>query len=90
MNRIYKFLYQDIDYIAMRTLDDFAPQGGPICGVDEAGRGPVLGPIIVAGVMVEDDAQLKKLGVKDSKKLTPARRFELVDQVSCGSQCRGH
>lgn len=65
----------------MRTLDDFAPQEGPICGVDEAGRGPVLGPIVVAGVMVEDDSALKELGVKDSKRLTPARRFELVDQV---------
>ncbi|MCK5024386.1 MAG: ribonuclease HII [Thermoplasmata archaeon] len=65
----------------MRTLDDYAPQEGTICGVDEAGRGPVLGPIIVAGVMVEDDVQLKALGVKDSKKLTPARRFELVDQI---------
>jgi len=65
----------------MRTLEDFAPQEGPICGVDEAGRGPVLGPIVVAGVMVEDDSALKKLGVKDSKKLTPARRLELVDQV---------
>ena len=65
----------------MRTLDDFAPQEGPICGVDEAGRGPVLGPIVVAGVMVDDDSELKKIGVKDSKKLTPARRMELVGPV---------
>ncbi len=65
----------------MRTLEDFVPQDGPICGVDEAGRGPVIGPIVVAGLMVDDDTPLKQLGVKDSKKLTPSRRLELVDQV---------
>ncbi len=45
-----------------------------ICGIDEAGRGPVLGPLVVAGVMVESDVPLRQLNVRDSKKLTPERR----------------
>jgi ribonuclease HII len=45
-----------------------------ICGVDEAGRGPVIGPLVVAGVVFEDDVLLKKLHVRDSKKITPGVR----------------
>jgi ribonuclease HII len=45
-----------------------------ICGVDEAGRGPVMGPLVVAGVVFEDDALLKKLHVRDSKQITPGVR----------------
>ena len=52
-----------------------------ICGVDEAGRGPVLGPMVIAAVMVRDDATLKALQVRDSKKLSPARREELAIEI---------
>ena len=52
-----------------------------ICGIDEAGRGPVLGPMVVAGVKVEDDLLLRKIGVKDSKKLTPKRREKLAEEI---------
>lgn len=52
-----------------------------ICGVDEAGRGPVIGPLVVAAVMVEDDAALRSLNVKDSKQLTPRRREELALEI---------
>ena len=52
-----------------------------ICGIDEAGRGPVLGPMVVAGVKVEDDILLRKIGVKDSKKLTPKRREKLAEEI---------
>lgn len=48
-----------------------------ICGVDEAGRGPVLGPLVVAGVAVESDVPLRQLNVRDSKKL-PAERREVL------------
>jgi ribonuclease HII len=51
--------------------------GTVICGVDEAGRGPVMGPMVVAAVMVESDRDLKKLKVKDSKLLTRQKREEL-------------
>jgi ribonuclease HII len=52
-----------------------------ICGVDEAGRGPVMGPMVVTGVSVDDDSQLRQMGVKDSKRLTPGRREELALQI---------
>ncbi|MDG6219859.1 MAG: ribonuclease HII [Candidatus Thermoplasmatota archaeon] len=54
-----------------------------ICGVDEAGRGPVLGPLVVAGVALpkEDEKELVRMGAKDSKRLTPARREELSKTI---------
>jgi ribonuclease HII len=45
-----------------------------ICGIDEAGRGPVIGPLVIAGIKLEDDLKLKELKVKDSKKILPKRR----------------
>ena len=45
-----------------------------ICGVDEAGRGPVIGPLVVAGVIFNNESKLIDFKVKDSKKLTPKRR----------------
>ncbi|HEY3420402.1 MAG TPA: ribonuclease HII [Methanomassiliicoccales archaeon] len=53
-----------------------------ICGVDEAGRGPVLGPMVVAAVAIEDDAPLRRMEVRDSKKLTPTRREELAVKIN--------
>lgn len=49
-------------------------------GIDEAGRGPVLGPLVLCGYMIEEnDAKgLKGMGVKDSKQLTPQKREALV------------
>ncbi len=52
-----------------------------ICGIDEAGRGPVLGPLVVAGVMVESDVPLRQLNVRDSKKLSPEKRELLAPQI---------
>jgi len=52
-----------------------------ICGVDEAGRGPVIGPLIVAGVTFEDDSELGKLGIRDSKKLSPKKRQVLSKKI---------
>ncbi|MBQ3737143.1 MAG: ribonuclease HII [Candidatus Methanomethylophilaceae archaeon] len=51
------------------------------CGVDEAGRGPVMGPLVVGAVYVEDDDVLRSIGVKDSKKLTPRRREAMYDEI---------
>ena len=52
-------------------------------GIDDAGRGPVIGPMILAGCLIDEktEAELKKLGVKDSKQLTPKRREFLVDLI---------
>lgn len=52
-----------------------------ICGVDEAGRGPVLGPLVVAAVCVRDQRWLKALGVRDSKRLSPQRREQLAVEI---------
>ncbi|MEM2188056.1 MAG: ribonuclease HII [Nitrososphaerota archaeon] len=50
-----------------------------ICGIDEAGRGAVIGPMVVAGVLVDQSrvGELVELGVRDSKELTPGIRAEL-------------
>ncbi len=53
-----------------------------ICGIDEAGRGPVIGPMVIAGVIVSDDVELMELGVKDSKRLSPNRRSELFEEIT--------
>ena len=54
-----------------------------VCGVDDAGRGPVVGPLVIAGVLVEESrlGLLKSLGVKDSKKLTPDARTRLAEEI---------
>ena len=47
-----------------------------ILGIDEAGRGSVLGPLVIAGVVVPEKMEkvLERMGVKDSKRLVPHRR----------------
>jgi ribonuclease HII len=54
-----------------------------IAGVDEAGRGCVIGPLLVAGVMMsaENLPLLSELGVKDSKLLTPKKREALYPEI---------
>jgi len=50
-------------------------------GIDEAGRGPVIGPLVMAGVFIEDDSGLIAMGVKDSKLLSPLKREQLFDKI---------
>ncbi len=50
-----------------------------VCGVDEAGRGPLAGPVFAAAVLLP--AGLVLPGLNDSKKLTPQKREELYDQI---------
>ena len=54
-----------------------------MCGVDDAGRGPVIGPLVVAGIRIEEDKieRLKLLGVKDSKQLPPVTRTRLSKEI---------
>ena len=53
--------------------------GGPIAGVDEAGRGPWAGPVVAAAVILDPAAVPP--GLDDSKKLSAARRADLFDAV---------
>lgn len=57
------------------------PRAGPIAGVDEAGRGPVLGPLVVAGVLAPSEKAVRALGVKDSKKVLPKKREALDREI---------
>ena len=52
-----------------------------ICGVDEAGKGPVIGPLVVAAVAVKNAKDIQDLGVKDSKQLNPIKRKELSNII---------
>jgi ribonuclease HII len=54
-----------------------------LLGIDDAGRGPVLGPMVLAGVLIESDEEkiIKELGAKDSKLLTPTRRKEIKENM---------
>jgi ribonuclease HII len=55
------------------TVDDI------VCGVDEAGRGPLAGPVFAAAVILDPRRPIE--GLKDSKQLTEARRNELAPQI---------
>ena len=57
------------------------------CGIDEAGRGPVMGPMVVAAVFVDDDRPLREIGVKDSKKLTPISRERMFRLITDVAEC---
>ena len=50
-----------------------------ICGVDEAGRGPLAGPVFAAAVVM--DRERINEGVRDSKKLTPKKREKLFEEI---------
>ena len=50
-----------------------------ICGVDEAGRGPLAGSVVAAAVVLNPLAPIS--GIKDSKKLSQARRDILFDEI---------
>jgi ribonuclease HII len=54
-----------------------------IAGVDDAGRGPIIGPLVIAGILLEQnrDRELIAMGVRDSKMLTPAMRTMLAPKV---------
>ena len=50
-----------------------------ICGIDEAGRGPLAGPVVIAGVIMPKDSIIE--GVNDSKKVSEKKREKLYDQI---------
>ncbi len=50
-----------------------------ICGIDEAGRGPLAGPVVVAGVIMPENSMIE--GVNDSKKISEKKREALYDLI---------
>ena len=51
-----------------------------ICGIDEAGRGPLAGPVVVAAVILPKDSMIE--GVNDSKKVSEKKREKLYDEIT--------
>lgn len=58
---------------------------GLVAGVDEAGRGPLAGPVVAAAVILDDLNPIQ--GLADSKKLTAARREKLYDEIRAKALC---
>ncbi len=58
---------------------------GLIAGVDEAGRGPLAGPVVAAAVILDDLHRIK--GLADSKVLSPLKREKLYDQIRAHALC---
>lgn len=55
-----------------------------VAGIDEAGRGPMIGPLVVAGILVREDElpRLEASGARDSKTLSPKRRGILAEVIA--------
>lgn len=58
---------------------------GLVAGVDEAGRGPLAGPVVAAAVILDDLHPIA--GLADSKKLSPAKRERLYDEIRAKALC---
>ncbi|MEG0110167.1 MAG: ribonuclease HII, partial [Oscillospiraceae bacterium] len=58
---------------------DYKLKYGAVCGVDEAGRGPLCGPVCVAAVILDESTQIN--GINDSKKLSEKKREALYDEI---------
>ncbi len=52
---------------------------GRLCGIDEAGRGPLAGPVVAGAVILPENCEI--LGINDSKKLTAKKREVLYDEI---------
>jgi len=77
----------------MRSRKSLAPEQreldwdtvGLVAGVDEAGRGPLAGPVVAAAVILDDLKPIK--GLNDSKKLSEKRREKLYDEILAKALC---
>jgi ribonuclease HII len=72
----------------MALEEDLISQGfWPICGVDEAGRGPLAGPVVAAAVIIEPFHELRQV-VQDSKRLSPAKREKIYECLISSDKVR--
>src|SRR5574343_346021 len=62
-----------------------AASAGLLAGVDEAGRGPLAGPVVAAAVILDDLQPIA--GLNDSKKLSAKRREQLDDEICAKALC---
>jgi ribonuclease HII len=69
--------------LEQKSLDWDLP--GLVAGVDEAGRGPLAGPVFAAAVILDDLLPIK--GLADSKKLTPKKREHLYEIIKAQALC---
>ena len=65
------------NYVLEAAALDGLPPGAHVCGVDEAGRGPIAGPVVAAAVVL-DPTRIPS-GIEDSKRLTPMRRSRIAE-----------
>lgn len=73
---------QEAEFLRMKEMQRFDRQYdsfGVVCGVDEAGRGPLAGPVVAAAVILQREEQL--LYLNDSKQVTEKRRETLYHQI---------
>ena len=63
----------------MRKYEEQYKEYRFICGIDEAGRGPLAGPVVAGAVILPADCEI--LYLNDSKKLSAARREQLYDEI---------
>ena len=58
-----------------------------ICGIDEAGRGPLAGPVVVASVIMPKDSMIE--GINDSKKISENKREKIYEEIIEKAICYG-
>ncbi len=63
----------------MRTYEHKYEHLGPVCGIDEAGRGPLAGPVVAGAVILPRDCEI--LWLNDSKQLSEKKREALYDEI---------
>lgn len=73
--------------MAMHQYEEQYKDCQAICGIDEAGRGPLAGPVVAGAVILPEDVEI--LYLNDSKKLSAARREELYEEIKERAICYG-
>lgn len=68
--------------IKLKQIDKKLYEAGNelICGIDEAGRGPLAGPVVVASVILPQDSMIE--GVNDSKKVSEKKRERVYKEIT--------
>jgi ribonuclease HII len=76
-----------LDGLRRHEAEQWAAGAELVAGVDEAGRGPLAGPVVAAAVVLPRDLDIH--GIDDSKRLTPSKRDELFERITAGAVAVG-